>query len=153
MNCISTLIAVRDMERSKEFYRDVLGLNVVSDFGANVTLNGGIALQTMDTWQEFIGGRGVVLPHNAGELYFEEADMDHFLKHLNRFGLSYVHAPLEHRWGQRVVRFYDPDHHIIEVGEELTAVVSRFASRGMTPEQIAQRMDVPLSYVKRCPDP
>ena len=44
----STLIAVSDMEKSKQFYRDVLGMNVVADFGANVTLDGGLVLQTLD---------------------------------------------------------------------------------------------------------
>ena len=35
----STLIAVKDIDISKQFYHDVLGLNVVADFGANVTLD------------------------------------------------------------------------------------------------------------------
>lgn len=46
MKYCSTLIVVTDMERSKQFYRDLLGLEVLLDFGANVTLTGGIALQT-----------------------------------------------------------------------------------------------------------
>lgn len=40
------LIAVSDMENSRRFYRDVLGLKAVEDFGANVTLEGGIFLQS-----------------------------------------------------------------------------------------------------------
>ena len=31
--------------------------------------------------------------------------------------ISYVHPLIEHSWGQKVVRFYDPVMHIIEVGE------------------------------------
>ena len=61
-----TLIAVKDMEKSKQFYHDVLGLNVVADFGANVTLDGGVALQTLDTWKSFIKTDEVTLPNNAG---------------------------------------------------------------------------------------
>ena len=45
------------MERSKTFYREVLGLHVVMDFGANVTLTGGLCLQTLDTWTDFLGKR------------------------------------------------------------------------------------------------
>ena len=48
------LITVTDMDRSKAFYHDLLGLNVEVDFGANVTLTGGIALQTADTWTGLI---------------------------------------------------------------------------------------------------
>lgn len=49
MKFISTLISVADMEISKQFYHNVLGLNVIDNFGANVTLDGEISLQTLDT--------------------------------------------------------------------------------------------------------
>jgi len=45
-------------------------------------------------------------------------------------------------------RFYDPDGHIIEVGEDMAVVVKRFAGQGMAVEQIAERMDVPCGYVR-----
>ena len=48
------------------------------------------------------------------------------------------------------VRFYDPDRHIIEVGENMKAVCKRFIDSGMTPEQTAERMDVPVEYVNEC---
>lgn len=40
MKYVSTLLAVRNMARSRQFYHDVLGLNVTADFGANVVLEG-----------------------------------------------------------------------------------------------------------------
>ena len=146
----STLIAVKDMSISKQFYHDVLGLNVVADFGANVTLDGGVVLQTLDTWKSFIRMDSVSLPNNAGELYFEENDMDTFCNHLKNFDICYVHELFEHRWGQRVIRFYDPDKHIIEVGEKLDAVVLRFISQGLSAEETAVRMDIPLDFVQSC---
>ena len=146
----STLIAVSDMEKTKQFYHDVLGMNVVVDFGANVTLDGGLVLQTMDTWKSFIRTDSVVLPNNAGELYFEEEDMDAFCEHMKQFDISYVHPLFEHRWGQRVVRFYDPDRHIIEVGERLDAVILRFMEQGLSAEETAVRMDIPLDFVTAC---
>ena len=150
MKYTSTLLAVRDMEKSRQFYRDVLGLNVTADFGANVTLEGGIALQTLDTWKTFIRTENIVLPNNAAELYFEEEDMDGFCTHLRNFDINYVHELFEHRWGQRVIRFYDPDMHIIEVGEKLAAVVRRFMEQGLTAEETAVRMDVPRGLVISC---
>ncbi len=150
MKYASTLIAVEDMERSKRFYSEVLGLAVIADFGANVTLEGGITLQTLDTWKTFIRTDKVVLPNNAGELYFEEEDIDAFCARLKTFDISYVHELFEHQWGQKVVRFYDPDRHIIEVGEKLDAVIRRFAEQGLPPEQIAERMGVPTDFVLPC---
>ncbi|MCL1895382.1 MAG: glyoxalase, partial [Clostridiales bacterium] len=92
------------------------------------------------------GGLGVTFKGNAGELYFEEDDFDGFIKNLD--GLELVHPPVEHAWGQRVVRFYDPDGHIIEVGENITAVARRFAGTGMTPAEVAARMNVSEEYVR-----
>lgn len=57
---------------------------------------------------------------------------------------------LEHSWGQRVVRFYDPDKHIVEVGENIIMVVRRFLNSGLSIEDTAIRMDVPIDYVKSC---
>ena len=60
-----------------------------------------------------------------------------------------VHPPIEHRWGQRAVRLYDPDCHVIEVAEPLTAVARRFRDAGLTEEGVAKRMDVPPELVRR----
>lgn len=138
------------MKKSKQFYHDVLGMNVVADFGANVTLDGGLVMQTMDTWKSFIRTDKVLLPNKAGELYFEEEDLDAFLENLKQFDICYVHPLFEHRWGQRVVRFYDPDRHIIEVGEKLNTVILRFMEQGLSAEETAIRMDIPLDFVTAC---
>ncbi|MEG0273467.1 MAG: VOC family protein [Christensenella sp.] len=153
MKYTSTLIAVKDMEKSKRFYYDVLGLDVISDFGANVTLAGGIALQTIDTWKDFVHKKSeeVVFQNNAVELYFEEDDIDTFISKLSTFeDLEYVHLLFEHPWGQRVVRFYDPDRHIIEVGENMVMVVRKFIGSGLSVQETAIRMDVPVDYVQSC---
>jgi catechol 2,3-dioxygenase-like lactoylglutathione lyase family enzyme len=61
------------MEKSKRFYYEVLGLEVIVDFGANVTLTGVIVLQTKDTWLTFINKQDseIVFGGNAAELYME----------------------------------------------------------------------------------
>ena len=71
-----TLIAVKNIEESKKFYHDILDMNVVGDFGANVQLDGGLFLQTLDTWSDFINSKEVYLKNNAGELYFEVSDIE-----------------------------------------------------------------------------
>lgn len=148
MELKNPMLVVTDMERSVTFYREVLGLAVVLDFGANKTLSGGLCLQTAETYREFIGGKELSFGGNDFELYFEEDDFDAFLEKLSEKDVHYVHPVIEHRWGQRVVRFYDPDGHIVEVGENLKTVCRRFHKSGMTPEEVAARMDVPLSYVR-----
>ena len=87
---------------------------------------------------------------NDTEIYFEEDEFDQFAERLEECGVEYVHPVKEHSWGQRVVRFYDPDKHIIEVGESMKVVCRRFLESGMTPEQVAKRMDVPMKFVSAC---
>lgn len=147
MKFVGGLLAVRDMERSKAFYQKYLGQEIIIDYGANVTLTGGFSLQTLESWRGFIGGLDVNFKGNDTELYFEAGNFDDFLKTIGE--LELVHPPVEHSWGQRGVRFYDPDGHIIEVGEKLTAVVGRFVKAGMSAPQIAARMDVKEEYVKQ----
>lgn len=144
------MLVVNDIDKSVEFYENILGMSVILDFGANKTLTGGLALQTAETYKDFIDGRTLCFGGNDFELYFEEDDFDSFIQRLKIFKIEFVHPVKEHSWGQRVVRFYDPDKHIVEVGENLKSVCRRFLESGMTPEQTAERMDVPLNFVNSC---
>ncbi len=54
MKLKNPMIIVTDLENSKKFYKRSIGLRVIMDFGANITLTGGLCLQTKDSWLEFI---------------------------------------------------------------------------------------------------
>lgn len=148
MNYNCPMIVVSDMEKTVEFYKNVLGLDVIQDFGANKTLTGGISLQTEESYKEFIGKDKIFYGGDNFELYFEEDEIDAFFEKLKEFNVELVHPVQEHSWGQRAVRFYDPDRNIIEVGESLQAVCLRFSASRMNADEIAARMDVPLDMVE-----
>ena len=153
MNYTGTLLVVKDIERSKQFYQNVLGLEIVKDFGSNVTLTGGIALQTLDAWYSFINkhAEDIVFENNASVLYFEEDEMDSFLEKLQSFSeISYVNPVIEYAWKQRIVRFYDPDRHIIEVSENQKLLIRNMLGEGLSPDEIAAKMDIPVDAVKAC---
>ncbi len=150
MKLKNPMLIVTDMEKSVEFYKKVFGLHIIMDFGANKTLTGGLVLQTLDTWREFIGNDDISFGGNNFEIYFEEDNFDVFAEKLKSFDAEYVHPVKEHPWGQRVVRIYDPDRHIIEIGENIKSVCRRFLESGMTPEEVAKRMDVPMKFVNGC---
>ena len=150
MKIKNTMLVVTDIDKSVEFYKKVLGLRVIMDFGANKTLTGGLALQTLETWREFIGTDDISFGNNSSEIYFEEDNFDKFAERLQKLDVDYVHPVKEHLWGQRVVRIYDPDKHIIEIGENIKSVCQRFLDSGMTAKQVAERMDVPVRFVNAC---
>ena len=51
MKLKNPLLVVSDIDKSVDFYKKVLGLRVIADFGANKTLTGGLSLQPADSWK------------------------------------------------------------------------------------------------------
>lgn len=144
-------IAVQDINRARKFYEDLFGLEVFQDYGINISFSCGISLQQDFDWLlDVPKERIITAPHNM-ELYFEEDDFDGFLEKLEQYpDINYLGDGVkEQRWGQRSVRFYDGDGHIIEVGENMTSVVQRFLSSGMTLEETSVRMDVSVSDLEK----
>lgn len=99
MKLKSPMLVVTDMDSSIEFYKNVLGFHVIMDFGANKALTGGLALQTAETYRQFIGTDSISFGGNDFELYFEEEDFDKFADKLKECGVEYVHRVMEHSWG------------------------------------------------------
>lgn len=149
MKLKNILLVVNDIEVSKAFYRELFGLAVVTDFGENVILTEGLVLQERKLWEKFIE-RKVGFSGNDAELYFEENDIDGFLEKLDnsKWEITYVNRLKEHEWGQRVIRLYDPDRHIIEIGETLEYVARRFLRAGMTAAETAEKTQLPLPMVE-----
>ncbi|MBO4990997.1 MAG: VOC family protein, partial [Firmicutes bacterium] len=113
----NVLIVVKDIERSRQYYHDLFGLEMIVDHGGNMILTEGLVLQEEKYWKEFLG-RDIIGKNNAGELYFEETNIDAFVQKLEELypETEYVNRLMTHSWGQTVVRFYDPDGNLIEVG-------------------------------------
>ncbi len=117
MKLKNVLIVVKDIEKSRQFYHDIFGLELVLDNDGNMVLTEGLALQDEKIWRKFLG-RDVIPENNACELYFEEPDIEGFIKKLENLypNIKYVNRLMTHSWGQRVIRFYDLDGNLIEVG-------------------------------------
>ena len=117
MKLKNILIVVKDIERSKQFYHDLFGLDVILDNDGNVMLTEGLVLQDEKIWKNFLG-KEIIPNSNSCELYFEESDIEAFAATLEKRypSIQYVNRLMTHSWGQKVLRFYDPDGNLIEVG-------------------------------------
>ena len=143
MTSICTVLAVADIATARKFYEELFGLEVWQDYGINVSFTCGLALQQAFGWLVGLPEERIAKRPNNMEICFEEPDFDGFLKRLERFpGIDRLGTVTEQGWGQRVVRFYDPDGHIIEVGEEMKTVIERFLATGLTLEEVSVRTDV-----------
>lgn len=117
MRLKNILIVVKDIEKSKQFYHDLFGLELVLDNDENMILTEGLVLQDEKIWKDFLG-KEIIPQNNSCELYFEERNIEAFVEKLEKLypSVNYVNRLMTHSWGQKVVRFYDPDGNLIEVG-------------------------------------
>ena len=117
MRLRNILVIVKDMERSIKFYHDLFGLDIVLGNDGNTILTEGLVLQDEKIWRDFLG-KTIIPESNSCELYFEEQKIDRFLEKLEPLypNIQYVNRLMTHSWGQKVVRFYDLDGNLIEVG-------------------------------------
>lgn len=152
MKFICPLIVVNNIEISRNFYEKILNQKVQFDFGENVSFEGGFAIHLKSHFSDLISidKNDIIQKSNNCELYFEEEDLDDFLQKLKGIeSIEYVHGIKEQPWGQRVLRFYDPDMHIIEVGEPMESVVKRFLSKGVSVEETVKRTLMPEEFVRQ----
>lgn len=142
------LFAVRDMAVSRSFYENVLGRTVAMDLGTNLVFDGGPTLQ--QGFGELVGfpPENTVYRAYNSELYFETTGLDEDVERIKAAGAEVLHEIKEYPWGQRAFRFFDPDGHIIELGEAMDHVVGRFLSQGMSQEDVSKRTMYPLEVVK-----
>ena len=86
MKLKNILIVVKDIEKSKRFYHDLFGLDMVLDNNGNMILTEGLVLQDEKILETLYPS------------------------------IQYVNHLMVHSWGQKVIRFYDLDGNLIEVG-------------------------------------
>lgn len=117
MKLKNILIVVEDIEKSKQFYHDLFGLDMVLDNDGNMILTEGLVLQDKKIWGNFLG-KNIIPENHSCELYFEEQNIEAFIEKLETLypSIQYVNRLMAHSWGQKVIRFYDLDGNLIEVG-------------------------------------
>lgn len=143
------LLAVKNVNVSKQFYEELFNQKVVLDLGRNVTFSGGFAIQEDFAWLTDLPADSIIEKSNNMELYFEVDDFDAFMQKMKDYrDIQYVHQPKKHEWQQRAVRIYDPDHHIIEIGESMEVIVKRYIADGYSVEETSKIIQSPIEFVE-----
>jgi catechol 2,3-dioxygenase-like lactoylglutathione lyase family enzyme len=147
MKYICSLITVSDIKRSRDFYENLLNQKVKYDFGENVTFHGDFAIHLQSHFKALIDGKEIKHGGNNFELYFEYDNVEQIVTLLRDNNVSFVHDIREQPWRQKVVRFYDPDDNIIEIGESLEYLAFRLNNEGLSREQISETIHMPIPFV------
>jgi len=147
----ASVFFVEDIQKSKHFYSEILGQKVVQDFGANVTFEGGLSI-----WEKayalnvIFEGKGKQIPvgANNSEIYFESSNIEALYDGLIKEQVRVIHPVMEHPWGQRGFRVYDPDNHILEFGEPMSDTVLRLHQQGLSDEEVAKKSMMPQEFIR-----
>lgn len=148
----SAVFFVDDVEKSKNFYANILGQKISLDFGRNVIFEGGFAIWEREYALKTIfsdKSKSAPVGGYKSEIYFESSDLDILCKNLMDSGIKFIHPIHEHPWGQRAFRIFDPDNHIIEFGEPMSVVVIRYYKQGMDVEEISKKTLMPIEVIKK----
>lgn len=149
----SSVLLVNNIQTSREFYEGMLNQKIEIDFGECIGFVGGFSVWQIEHAYKIMGKEfsGYVYGNKTVrfELYFESDKLDDLHKKLADKKIEFVHDMIEQPWGQRVFRIYDPDKHMVEIGEPMTTVIKRYLKKGMTPEEVAKRTLMPLEIVQK----
>jgi len=121
---VTHLFVVSDMEKSRAFYRDVLGASVYREYGGTSCV-----LQFQGSWLLLVTGgeptkdKPTVTfepPSDpdrvSGELTFRVPDCRDAYETLRARGANFLTPPVD--WGGEIRAFFrDPDGHLLEISE------------------------------------
>jgi len=148
MKYICPLFTVSDINRSRHFYETLLGQKVRWDFGENITFYGDFSLHLRSHFSTLIGNKEINPGTNHAELYFEDDHPEALAEKLKMHQVTFVHGVLEQPWRQRVIRFYDPDGYIVEVGESFEYLCYRLHRDGLSMGEISAVTQMPEDFVR-----
>lgn len=97
-----TLIVVQDCSRALKFYSDMFGFRLIQDNDGNMELTDHLYMQESDYWKSFTG-TGTIPNNNHSEFYFEETDIEEFIKKQESHypETIYVNRLMHHSRGRR----------------------------------------------------
>ncbi len=146
----SAVLVTGHFDLMRRFYENVLGQKVLYDFGSCVQFECGLTV-----WRP-VEGHPVIkaLANTDGtenaalELCFETEDFDAQAARVTAAGVMLAHGVIEESWGQRTLRFFDPDGNLVELGESMPAFCKRLHFCGMTVQEVAKKTGIDQNTVK-----
>jgi catechol 2,3-dioxygenase-like lactoylglutathione lyase family enzyme len=121
---LTHILVVADLERARDFWRDVVGAELVREYGGTSAV-----LRLAGTWLLLVTGGGPTAdkptvefaapadPDRVGHaMTFRVADCQAAYDTLRGRGAEFLTAPVDHGWEIRCF-FRDPDGHLLELSQ------------------------------------
>ncbi|MEJ2662978.1 MAG: VOC family protein [Spirochaetia bacterium] len=119
---VNTIVLVKDIRASTRFYAKVLGLKIMNSYETIVWFENNFTIHDAAALYKTIYRKDspTALEHQGKDnvdIYFECTDLNALYTRLQEHKVEFIHGIETQHWGQKVIRLYDPDRHIIEIGE------------------------------------
>jgi predicted enzyme related to lactoylglutathione lyase len=144
----SPVIFVKDIQVSKKFYSEILNQEIEFDFGTNIIFKSKLSLWQVKAGHEISAITGSSSEGNTFELYFETEDIEESAERIISTGAKLLHDLKTESWGQRTIRFFDPDNHLVEIGETLRTFIMRIYKETGSVAETASKTGVDLETIK-----
>jgi predicted enzyme related to lactoylglutathione lyase len=119
MKHVDTIVLVEDINVSKQFYSNVMGLEILYDWGNMVIFKERFSIHQADRLMPEQEIHKLLHTGKQGcsnvDIYFETEDIEEEYNRLVQKEVKIIHGIIELPW-QKIFRIYDPDNHIIEIG-------------------------------------
>lgn len=145
------VLFVLDIETSRKFYEELLEQKIQHDFGSNVSYHGGLSLWQLSEKHilfEQLISKQAVQRNNRVEVYFEVDDIKMFYTKLEVADARFLHRLHIEQWQQMTIRIFDPDNHLIEIGESMKAMIQRLKKEGHNIEIISKLTNLSEDFVQ-----
>jgi catechol 2,3-dioxygenase-like lactoylglutathione lyase family enzyme len=117
---VDTIVLVENIEISRKFYTDRLGLEVLHDWQTMVVFKERFAIMQADRLEPQEETQAFLRPGLQGcgnvVIYFQSDNLEACYEQLKAAQVKIVHGILPLAW-ERIFRIQDPDGHVIEIGE------------------------------------
>jgi catechol 2,3-dioxygenase-like lactoylglutathione lyase family enzyme len=148
----STVIITNDFKKMKSFYKEILQQKTTFDFGNCIGFNNGLSLWKLKDAYPITKKLGQTFNKNGNnniEICFETDEFESVVVNLEKHQLTYLHGVTEELWGQKTIRFYDPENNLVEIGETIPCFVKRLHKQGMSIDEVARQTSVPADLVSQ----
>lgn len=119
---VNTILFVKDIKVSKQFYADLLEIKILHDWGEMIVFENHFAVfQGKNLLQNIYEGKSIEneFPFGKDNLlaYFISDNLEESYNKLKANNVTIIHDIKKLPHGEKAFRFYDPDGHIVEIGE------------------------------------
>jgi catechol 2,3-dioxygenase-like lactoylglutathione lyase family enzyme len=145
----SPVIFVDEIESSRKFYTEILNEEVEHDFGNNILFKSHLSLWKILPDHEIASIEGKSRKGNNFELYFETEDIYETAEKIKANNVKLLHDIKTEPWGQMTIRFFDPDNHLVEIGESFNRFITRIYKETDSIEETSKKTGVHEDIVRK----